>query len=249
LLIAVTSLLSSPAERFLIATLGEAAPQLRDPSLAAAVHAFVQQESNHVVAHAPLNRMLVDEVYPYADRLRRLGDEMLARYRDRPLAERLAIGAAYEYASDCIFGAVYETHLAEGRRFHHEARVHDALLASGVGPLFSWHALEELGHRHVAFEVARALGVTRWQLRRGMLRVLADLARLQFPAIVQMLARERSASVLGFVRAVLVDPGFVRAFGAGLRHFLRSDFDPGAQHYHFLDALARDVDAHQGAAC
>ena len=245
MLIAVTSLLSTPAERLIIATLGEAAPQISDPALASAIEAFLEQESNHIAAHAPLNRMLVEEIYPYADRLRRLGDQMLARFRGLPLQERLAVAAGYEFASDCIFGAVYETHYREGRRFHRDPAVHEAMVSSGVGPLFSWHALEELGHRHVAFEAALALGVTRRQLRRGMLRVITDLARLQFPALLQLLRHEPKASLLGFVGAVFVDPGFVRTFAVGLGRFLRTDFDPGAEHYDFVDQLARDVDHHE----
>jgi CRP-like cAMP-binding protein/predicted metal-dependent hydrolase len=242
ILIAVTSLLSTPAERLIIATLGEAAPRIADPDLTRAIEAFLCQESNHITAHAPLNAMLVGEIYPYATRLRRLGDEMLARFGHLPLKERLAVAAAYEYASDCIFGAVYDRHYREGRRFHRDPKVHAAMLASGVGPLFSWHALEELGHRHVAFEAARALGVGHRELRRGMLRVVSDLARLQFPAILQLLRHEPDASVLGFARAVFVDPGFVRTFGLGLLRFLRRDFDPSKEDYDFIERLAGDVD-------
>lgn len=258
ILIAATSVLSSPAERLIIATLGEAAGHLRRRAaggelcerraadLLACIDAFLAQESNHIAAHAPLNTMLLEEIYPRAWGLPRLGAQMLTRYRDEPLHERLAVAAGYEYASDCIFGAVYEVHFREGQRFHRDPRVHDALLASGVGPLFSWHALEELAHRHVAFEVATALGVDRATLRRGMLRVLVDLARLQFPAILEIVLRERDASLLHFLRSVFVEPGFVRKFAVRLGRWLRPGFDPGADDYDYLSELADQVDAHDG---
>jgi predicted metal-dependent hydrolase len=247
-LIAVTSLLSSPAERLVMAALDEAAPRLHSPDLRAAVEALLEQESSHIAAHAPLNAMLLGEIYPGARRLRRLGEEMLASYRDLPLDERLAVAAAYEYASDAIFGAVYEEHYRCGRRFHHDPAVHEALLASGVGPLFSWHALEELSHRHVAFEVALALGVTGAALRRGMARVLVDLARLQVPALVELVRGEPDGSLLAFSRAVFVSPGFVRTFAGRLLRWMTPGFDPGAERYAFYDALAGDVDRARPAA-
>lgn len=259
ILIAATSVLSTPAERLIIGTLSEAAGPLRararrgeldahrSAELLAAVDAFLAQESNHIAAHAPLNRMLLTQIYPRARGLRRLGAQMLARYRDEPLHERLAVAAGYEYASDSIFGAVYEVHFKEGRRFHRDPQVHAALLASGVGPLFSWHALEELSHRHVAFEVAVALGVDRATLRRGMIRVLIDLARLQFPAILELVLRERDSSLLRFLQAVFVDPGFVRHFAVRVGRWMRPGFDPAAEDYDFLTALADEVDAHEDA--
>lgn len=251
ILIAATSVLSTPAERMIITTLAEAAGLLRArrgehrrDELLRAIDAFLAQESNHIAAHAPLNHMLLTQVYPRARGLRRLGAQMLARYRDLPLHERLALAAGYEYASDCIFGAVYEVHVREGRRFHRDPRVHAALLASGVGPLFSWHALEELTHRHVAFEVATALGVDRPTLRRGMLRVLFDLVRLQFPAILELVLRERDSSLSRFLSAVFVDPGFVRNFALRVTRWMRPKFDPAAEDYDFLAALIDEVDAH-----
>lgn len=257
ILIAATSVLSTPAERMIIATLAEAAGLLRararrgeprSAELLTAVDAFLAQESNHIAAHAPLNTMLLAQIYPRARGLRRLGAQMLGRYRDQPIHERLAVAAGYEYASDCIFGAVYEVHFSEGRRFHRDPQVHAALLASGVGPLFSWHALEELSHRHVAFEVAMALGVDRATLRRGMVRVLLDLVRLQVPAILELVLRERDSSLLRFLQAVFVDPGFVRTFAVRVGRWLRPGFDPAAEDYDFLTALADEVDAHEDDA-
>lgn len=257
ILIAATSVLSTPAERMIIATLAEAAGLLRararagerrSAELLAAVEVFLAQESNHIAAHAPLNTMLLTQIYPRARGLRRLGAQMLTRYRGASIHERLAVAAGYEYASDCIFGAVYEVHFREGRCFHRDPRVHAALLASGVGPLFSWHALEELSHRHVAFEVAMALGVDRAALRRGMVRVLFDLVRLQFPAILELVLRERDSSLLRFLQAVFVDPGFVRTFAVRAGRWMRPGFDPAAEDYEFLTALADEVDAHEDDA-
>ncbi len=242
-LIAVTSLLSTPAERLVIAALSEAAPRIADRELVQAIEAFLEQESNHIAAHAPLNRLLLEEIYPHAGRLRRLGEEMLVRHRGRALEERLAVAAAYEYASDAIFGAVYEEHYRIGRRFHHDPEVHEALLASNVGPLFSWHALEELSHRHVAFEAALALGVSPMALRLGMVRVVAELARLQFPAAFELIRGEPHAHLTDFLRAVLIEPGFVRLFGGRLARWMEPGFDPAGERYPFFDALADDVGA------
>lgn len=240
-LLVATSMLSTPAEQLIIATLGEAAPQLTGTPLAAAVDAFLEQESNHIVAHRPFNELVRRRLYPRCARLQRLGDEMLQRYAQHPLKERLAISAAYEYASDCIFGSYFSRFYSTDRRYHRHPPVHDAMIASGVADLFAWHALEELSHRHVAFEVARALGVGEQELHLGMRRVVAELARLQFPAFIELMAREGTSPVT-FGYAVFVHPGVVRTFLASLLRWFQPNFDPGAEEYDFMSALEADVD-------
>ena len=76
-----------------------------------------------------------------------------------------------------------------------------------------------------------------------MLRVLADLVRLQFPALLELLLREPDGRLLTFAHAVFVDAGFVRMLAGRLWRWMRSDFDPGKVTYPFLAELAADVDS------
>ena len=82
-------------ERFMIRRIGRERPALEDPGLAADVEAFLAQESLHVEAHAPFNRLLLDALYPACGALRRASRRMLGAAERLPRVAGLAVCAAF----------------------------------------------------------------------------------------------------------------------------------------------------------
>jgi predicted metal-dependent hydrolase len=140
------SLTFPEGERLFIAAVRACRDQLRDRALAAQVRGFLAQESLHRREHDLFNGWL-----------RTLGIEVDAYYReieqllgvDEPRSSarvRLAVTCALEH-----FTAI----LAEQWLTRSDQR---QLAHPNVRALWTWHALEELDHKAVAFDVYQATG-------------------------------------------------------------------------------------------
>ncbi len=119
-----------------------------DPTLKAQVKGFTGQEAMHSREHRALNARLAELGYNTvrADRtIARICDAVL---RMKP--RRLAIAATA--AAEHYTGLLAETALA------HEPTRKILFGQEAVEPLICWHALEELEHKNVAFDVMVASG-------------------------------------------------------------------------------------------
>ncbi len=239
--IAVASLYATLGERFIIQSIKDALPRLNDPALVADVEVFLEQESHHITTHEPLNRLLLQRVYPDNRALRRCAGAMVGRPDKLPAKAALGTAAAFEYLGDCTFGAALEKYYARGRRYSTEPQLHDLIEQSGVGPLFLWHGGEELAHRHVAFEVMRASGAG-WPSRFvGFTMFSLQAFALLFPALISL--RRQFPRRLRALPQRRVDFDIVqiaRIVARALR-FLRPRFHPDEAHHRFLADLEQDM--------
>lgn len=116
-----------------------------DPALRQAVRDFVGQEVNHSRAHEEFNAWLASLGLPVAE----LDREIEARMRQTeqlPAEKRLAATCALEHFTAILAGALLRS---------------PGLLASmheDVRPLWLWHAIEEIEHKSVAYDVYAASG-------------------------------------------------------------------------------------------
>ncbi|MEA3412658.1 MAG: cyclic nucleotide-binding domain-containing protein [Pseudomonadota bacterium] len=239
--VAVASVFAGAGERFMVQRISEVLPTLQDPALAADAAVFLEQESNHISAHEPLNRLLLGRIYPRSGALRRCSSMVCGAER-LPRKVALAVCAAFEYVADCTFAAYLEEYYARGRRHSIEPAVHELVERSGAGPLFLWHGGEEMSHRYVAFDVMRASGAG-WIYRfigfgflglQAILLLIPALASLR--VLTRRLAHSHASRRIGFGPALVL-----RTVLRGLR-FLRPGFHPSQEHYPFLNELASDLE-------
>jgi len=120
-----------------------------DPVLKAQVKGFIGQEAMHGREHRRLNARLDELGYYTADAERAIGRAVSAVIRLRPRTLPLAVTAAAEH----LTGIFAEVALDD-------QRTREVLFAHpDIQALITWHALEELEHKNVAFDVlARAGG-------------------------------------------------------------------------------------------
>lgn len=219
------SLLLPPGERFFIRSVHAYVDAIEDPDLLAEVKAFSAQEAFHTREHEAYNRALELEglaLEPIYARVDRLLDFVKGNLR------RLAITVGLEHLTAC---------------FGHVTLKHPELLARSdprYRDLWTWHSLEEIEHKAVAFDVFRhaAAHLPRWKaylLRCGAL-VLATrhIARMHADFINQILALRGPAGARPAKRRVLwlmlVYPGYYRrAFWPYMR-FFSPFFHPSAIH-------------------
>jgi len=142
LVMAAFSLVFPEGERFFVESVVRFKERIADPALAARVRGFAAQEAMHAKEHTALNRMIEAQGLEAMASLERDVKALLSRARRlRTPEEQIAITAALEHIT-----AIMGEQLLGDRSYRHA--IHET-----VRPLLLWHALEELEHKDVAFDV------------------------------------------------------------------------------------------------
>jgi uncharacterized protein len=178
----VLSLTFPPGERFFIDSVRAFRNQLKDPRLLAQVRAFITQEALHSREHRTLNEWMrrfgIDpDAYDKA-----LSDDIAARRATREPLDDLAVTCALEH-----FTAI----MAEGwltQEGHREQA------AEPIGDLLTWHALEELDHKSVAFDVYQEVSGDYERRIKWMARITLGFMLGVSIMHIQMLAADKQLS-------------------------------------------------------
>ena len=212
------SLTFPEGERFFIQAVKRFSADL-PPALSRDVRAFTAQEGAHTREHMAFNDLVARSGYDIAP-IEALVQKRLGKARERPEKLQLAATVALEHFTACF------AHLA----------LKDARLLQDVPPalarLWQWHAIEEIEHKSVAYDVfmhaTRDLSPwKRWAIRRwamGLTTLLfltlvrrASLMLLQQDGITGLPARVRLWRWLwrkpGLYRRILGD--YFAFYGAG----------------------------------
>lgn len=213
---------SFPAgERYFIRSVLHFLPRIDDPQLREAVRGFVGQEGNHTKEHLAFNRFLGRLGYPAAGMEKFVEDRVTYLTEHSSPEENLARTVALEHFTAILAGAFLE---------------HPELLdrmSPECAKLWAWHAIEEIEHRSVAFDVYRS-AVDDEALRiRTMLAVSVIFSLVNLVRTAMLLhttgdltnlraAREAGRSLFG-------SGGLFRGLGARYLAFFRADFHP-SQH-------------------
>ncbi|HSO40638.1 MAG TPA: metal-dependent hydrolase [Labilithrix sp.] len=236
------NLLFPAGERFFVRAVRHYLPELEDAALAARVRGFFGQEGRHAQAHERFFETLKEQGYDI--------DAILVPYealaygkieKATSPALRLAVTVALEHFTAILA----EDALSSGTLDH----AHPALRQ-----LLEWHAVEELEHKSVAFDVLAAvrpsyplritglalatvvLGGFWIQATRALLAQdgmsLRDCAR-------EMKALRKAAQTAGDGR--VFRPIFTRVFLKGILEYLRPGFHPADKDHERLvtETLAR----------
>lgn len=130
-------------EPYLIRTMRQALPNIREPKLAEELKRFCAQEGEHFKQHAKAND-IIRSLNPAYEALRPLEAKLDAEYKafskDKPLKFNLAYAEGFESMTSAMSRAQLEVGLYDRT---------DSPLAQ----LGKWHVMEELEHRSVAFDV------------------------------------------------------------------------------------------------
>ncbi|MDB4936146.1 MAG: hypothetical protein JWP87_3118 [Labilithrix sp.] len=220
------NLLFPAGERFFVRSVKHYLDQLDDPELVAQVRGFFGQEGRHAQAHERFFDTLREQGYDVDAILEPIEELAYGVVEKRsPPALRLAVTVALEH-----FTAI----MAE-----------DALCAddlAGAHPvmkqLLEWHALEELEHKAVAFDVLKAVHPSYALRVAGMALGTALLGTFWIQATRALLVQDGmtwrdAVRELGTLRkqaertgAHMSKPIVTRVFLRGIREYLRPGFHP-----------------------
>ena len=178
-LIATLSGLFPPGEKEFIQSVRLFMAEIHDPELLRQVELFSRQEGHHALQHRQVNAIFERLGYganKVADMLEQELDRLI---QERTPEERLAVTVVMEHYTASL------AHFALSRPEYFDA------FPPAVRELLFWHAIEEIEHKAVAFEVYdRCVG------DRGLLRRILLIQLFMFPWVV-----------IGFTRMMLRDRG------------------------------------------
>ncbi|MEB3031997.1 metal-dependent hydrolase [[Mycobacterium] nativiensis] len=222
-LVALLSAVFPPGEESFIRSVRRFADSVTDPVLKQRVAAFIGQESVHGQEHRRLNQKLIDMGYPFV----RLFTFGRASFRQRAIERIEKMSPGYAHLAMTAAAEHYTATLAERVLGSDEIQ---AIPADAEGRhLLNWHAMEELEHKSVAFDVYRAAGGPEW-IRIG---VMAAAYVFTIPVVTA-----------GVVLSILTDPRgwrpirllrqthyvfrgpLLRGLMADLRKYMRPGFHP-----------------------
>ena len=196
-----------PGERYFMESVRQFRDRVTDDNLRAAISGFMGQEAIHGREHDRLNELLAERGFDMKapDRFVRIG---LAILEKLPASTRLAATTFMEH-----FTALLAEQLLEDEQFRQQA---DPEMIK----IWQWHALEELEHKAVAYDVYELVGNTRTERVAAALASMLVLLPMLGITWGWMLAQDRQlgnvpdnikASVSCSAAAALF-PAFCRAF-------------------------------------
>ena len=145
-------------EPYFIATIKEAVAEIDDDALRARALAFCAQEAHHSRQHIRFNRALRKSGYPGLERFEKQIQQSLVQSRaNDSLAVRLAYTAGFEALT---------FHMAKFM-LERTAEVFESSPPE-LTALWIWHAVEEVEHKTVAFDVFQAYHGGYWLRCRGL---------------------------------------------------------------------------------
>ena len=218
-LVALLSAIIPEGERFVVEAVKRFRSEIEDPALRQQANAFVGQESVHQREHENLNGVLAHLGYPTRF-VHGVGVVLHQLGRRFPRRMQLACTAAIEH-----WTAVLAEHALGGER----------PVMADVDPeiraMLTWHLIEEIEHKSVAFDIMQAFGTTEQErllaMRLLILLVGPGLALGLLLSLAKDPAAWNPANIRRSLRTIQENAAFAGdGFGADLRSWRDPGFHP-----------------------
>ena len=157
------SLTFPDGERYFIQSVRLFRDQIKDPDLQKRVADFIRQEAQHGIAHDKMNNLMREQGMPVDQFIQRLNYMMNYDLKNRSPEYNIAVTAAAEHLTALMAETFYgqKDTLRNAHPF--------------VRAMFAWHAIEEMEHRDVAFDVMKDVAKTPEWLRQYTLLITTFL--------------------------------------------------------------------------
>lgn len=193
------------------------------PALAAQIDAFVRQEAHHTREHVAFNRQITDAGYDTSAIEQRIADSLVDARATHPVAQ-LLVTVSLEHFTAIFAHAM----LARGGRQFAGA-------ADPVRAMWTWHAIEEIEHKGVAFDTYMHITgglkpARRWAIRSLVfLRVSRNFVKNRVGDALALLAQDGITGWQARARLwwyLLGAPGVLRQVAWAWAAYLRPGFHP-----------------------
>lgn len=208
-------------EQFFVHSVRNVRDKVKDEKLQAQITAFIGQEAMHSKAHAEFNAAWRRDDY-HLDRFQAWLERKNSYVKGLHPKIQLAITCAFEHFTALLGGYILR---------------HPEILASldeDTIKLWVWHAIEEIEHRAVAFDVYRQVYADDKVRRMIMRSVTTGFASLTFYSATRLFWQDRKKSIPkvtgNLLGMYLIGKMFVQLLPEYLSYF-KADFHPSEIDY------------------
>ncbi|MDE0747803.1 MAG: metal-dependent hydrolase [Porticoccaceae bacterium] len=194
--------------------------QINDEKLLKDIKGFYKQEGIHSREHRKYNKTLCEQ---RGYNLQELEGVYLRRIKTAKSNPRVTnkVLLASTVAVEHFTASFGETFL-EGRILKN--------VEGPIGDLWRWHALEELEHKSVAFDVYSQIGGS-YKLRKTIMRIaMVTLLKDSLTVALKMLRHDKQLwkwhTFKSLTKLLFFKDGFVRLHATAYKDFFREDFHP-----------------------
>lgn len=236
------SLTFPDGERYFISSVRFFRDQIKDEALKTKVADFIMQEAQHGIAHDTMNQQMIDQGMPVQSMVKFMKARFDFMLKERSPEYNIAITAASEHLTALMAECFYarkET-LSEVDPY--------------VRALFAWHAIEEMEHRDVAFDVMQDIAHVPYRQRASAL-VITSMLMTTF-TLYRANVMLKADGFSGLQRIKLFRKGLPWVFGkkgvltpmkSAYMDWFKRDFHPSqhpviAQYNVWLDTLEKTSD-------
>ncbi|EPJ8675940.1 metal-dependent hydrolase, partial [Acinetobacter baumannii] len=167
-LFVVLSAMFPPGEMFFIESIRNVRSQIKDENLLEDIRAFIAQEAFHSREHKTLNNHFLHSNYPEVIEIEAKTKARLDKLRKLSAVEQVAATVVMEHYTATLARLLLTDQLIKEKTTQESRN------------LWEWHALEELEHKSVAFDVLNAVGGNSSKNRK---LALARVTKLIMPII------------------------------------------------------------------
>jgi predicted metal-dependent hydrolase len=223
-LVHALSFLFPPGEEMFVKSVNHFKDQITDPELRRAVKAFAGQEHLHSKSHHDFNLWIqkrIPEAEIYCQRIAANINRNYTRLEKKKPIVNLAVTVALEHIT-AVMAATFLSRPDMLEKIQPEVRA-----------LFIWHAIEEVEHKSVAFDVYRTVGGTYsirvWAMIMATLHLFAKTLYYQGKLLQKDGQLGNWRAGLQAMRECFGKGGFFTVLRGRYLDFFRRDFHP-AQH-------------------
>ncbi|MFZ5630116.1 MAG: metal-dependent hydrolase [Spirochaetota bacterium] len=223
LLFGAMSLVFPEGERFFIRSVKQFASQIDDSALSQDIKDFIGQEAQHGKVHETFNKAVLGHDYdiePFLRWYRTTMFDFVEQKATEILGPKLALSitAAAEH-----FTATWAAHgLSSGYLEEH-------ITNQNMLDFMQWHAVEEIEHKHVAFDVLQQVDDSYALRAAGMLFCAALLPFVISVAFVSLVRQAKNTDIFTFFRDALsegANGGIASSFLPAIIEYLKPGFHP-----------------------
>ncbi|MBN7894940.1 metal-dependent hydrolase [Acinetobacter baumannii] len=196
-LFVVLSAMFPAGEMFFIESIRNVRNKIKDENLLEDIKAFIAQEAFHSREHKTLNNHLIHSNYPEVVEIEAKTKARLDKLRQLSAVEQVAATVVMEHYTATLARLLLTDSLIKAKTTQESRN------------LWEWHALEELEHKSVAFDVLNAIGGNSSKNRKV---ALARVAKLITPIIFKYWIKILKRKDINFTLKQLKD-GIYLGFG------------------------------------
>ncbi len=208
-------------ERFFISSVRNYRDQITDPELLNDVKNFTRQEAQHGILHSLLNDRLREQGLPIDEFLEKQQKFMRAALEKMPPQFNIALTSAAEHFT-ALLAEVFFSDKSVMADAHPKIR---ALLA--------WHAIEEMEHKNVAFDVLTDVAKVNYLTRVALMSFFTvDFTRVAITETNRLLKAdgftfvERMKFIKQGLNWLLGKNGVLKPLGETFAAYFKRDFHP-----------------------